>query len=139
VLLLLLSLSGLGGAKGIGSQRCILAGLEEFGEILTRLCSSKLEAALPQLSPADMAAILQPPMWRPLSLLLRKLDGALPPSGLVPGGSTTAVGRRSTPEGSPRAACSCSSAATPGGRRRPVAETPRSLIALFKLDVGCSL
>jgi hypothetical protein len=125
--------------KGIEGRRCIPARLEEFGEILTRLCSSKLEAALPQLYPAGMAAILKPPMRRPLSLLLRKLDGALPPSGLVPDGLTTAVGRRSTPEGSPQAACSCSSAATPGGRRCPVAETPSSLIALCKLDVGCSL
>lgn len=73
------------------------------------------------------------------SLLLRKLDDALLPSGLVPSGLTMAVGRRSTPEGSPRAACSCSSAATPRGRRRPVAETPRSSIALLRPIVGCFL
>jgi hypothetical protein len=74
-----------------------------------------------------------------LSLLRRKLDGARLPSGLVPGGLTTAVGRRFTSEGSLRAACSRSSAETPGERRRLVAETPRSLIEFSKISVGCFL
>jgi hypothetical protein len=114
----------------IGSGRLRLpAGLEEFGEILWIMSSSKLEAILPRLFHAGMAAKIQPPMRRPSTFLLRKLDGTLPPSGLVPGGLVTDVGRRITPEGSQRAARSRSSAATPGGRRRPVAEAPRSLIA----------
>jgi hypothetical protein len=47
----------------------------------------------------------------------------------VPGGLETTNGCSSSPEGSQRAPCSCSSAATPGGRRRAVAATPRDLIA----------
>jgi hypothetical protein len=114
----------------IGSGRLRLpAGLEEFGEILWIMSSSKLEAILPRLFHAGMAAKIQPPIRRPSTILLRKLDDTLPPSGLVPSGLVAAVGRRITPEGSQRAARSRSSAATPVGRRRPVEEAPRSLIA----------
>jgi hypothetical protein len=128
MLLLLLPLCGHGRAERVGSRRRLPAGLEEFGEILLSSCSPKLEATLPQLSPTDLAALLQPPTRMPPSLLLRELDDASPPSGLVPGGLVTAVGRGSASEWSLRAACSHSSAATPGGRRRLVAETPRSLL-----------
>jgi hypothetical protein len=58
--------------------------LEEIGEFLSILWSSKLEALLPQLSSVDMTAVMQPPSRRPSSLLLRKLDVASQPSGLVP-------------------------------------------------------
>jgi hypothetical protein len=138
VLLLLLPFSGHGGADWVWETAPLLAGLEEIGEIHWIPSTSKLEAPLPQLSLADMAAVFQPPTRRPLSILLRKLDGASPPSGLAPGGLVMAVSRRLTPEGSQRDARSRSSAAT-RGRRRSVAETPRSSIASIKLVVGCFL
>jgi hypothetical protein len=124
--------------KGDGCQ-WIPTRLEENREIFSISSSSKLEALLPQLSTADMAATSQPPSWRPSSLLRRKLDIASRPSGFVPGCLVMAVGRRCTPEGSLRAACSRSSAVTPGGRRRSVAEAPRSSIASIQLDAGCFL
>jgi hypothetical protein len=74
--------------------------LEEIGDILSILCSSKLEVLLPQLSSIDMTVVMQAPSRRPSSLLLRKLDVASKPSGLVLGGLATVVGRRCTAKGS---------------------------------------
>jgi hypothetical protein len=124
--------------KGDGCRR-LPAGLEKIGEIFLILSSSKLEACLPQLSSADLAATLQPPSWGPSFLLWRKLDVASRPSGLVPGGLAMAAHRGGSPKGSLRAACSRSSAVTPEGRRRSVAEAPKSSIALFFSVVGCFL
>jgi hypothetical protein len=48
--------------------------LEKIGEILRIMSSSKLQASLPWLSLAGMAAEFQPPLRRSLFTLLRKLD-----------------------------------------------------------------
>jgi hypothetical protein len=109
--------------RGLGIRH-LPVGLKNIGEILWIMSSSKLHASLPWLSLAGMAAVFQPPLRRPLVTLLRKLDDILPPSGFVPSGLMTAVGRRYTSEGSQRATCSRSSAAMPGGRRCSVAEAP---------------
>jgi hypothetical protein len=79
--------------RGLGIRR-LPAGLKKIGEILWIMSSSKLQASLPWLSLAGMAAVFQPPLRRPLVTLLRKLDDILPPSGFVPGGLMTAIGRR---------------------------------------------
>jgi hypothetical protein len=138
--LMLSSLSYHGGDEG--SADCVVAPEDLpggcYGSPLI-LCVEHVASLIDAVIFGRKGSRAQPPSWRPPSLLLRKLDDALLPSGFVPSCLTTAVGRRSTPEESPRAACSCSSAATPGGRRRMVAETPWSSIAFLKFFVGCSL
>jgi hypothetical protein len=114
--------------------RRLYAAKEVVGESTS---SSTLEASQPPRPSADMAAFLLRPVRRPCfdpAAGARSFQAA---KWFVPCSLEVDRGGSSTPEGDPRASGSCSSVATPGGRRRSVAEAPRSLITLIKIVVGC--
>jgi hypothetical protein len=107
---------------------CGYATMEKVKGILLHLSSTTRMASSPLRFSAKKTASTQPPVRRPLGPVVgaRRILAA---KWFVPGGLETTNGCSSSPKGSQRAPCSCSSAATPGGRRRAVAATPRDLIA----------
>jgi hypothetical protein len=103
--------------------------VEEKGEIPSSLSSTKRTATSTPLFSAGMAASIQPPTRRLFGLVVGA-QWLLATKWFIPGGCSSSL------EGSQRASSSCSSVATPGGRRRAVAVTPRARL-LRKIVLQC--